>query len=354
MEPGVAMAGGRARAIESFLRSQVDAGTVSTAAAAVARVGVRAAAASWPRHVGHRQLLFDAASLTKPFVATLALQLHRAQLLSLDTRVGELWERCSPDLARHRLEDLLRHRSGLAAWAPLYRRCRRRSRVTRLLQGGSLSSAGAAELYSDLGYIAWGLLAETATGQSLSRLFDRFVAQPLCLGPLELTPGRRSDVAACACDNGQEVAIARAMGIRVAAGPPVRWGEPQDGNARFLGDLPGHAGLFVSLDAALGLGRAWLRSLSGRGPLDRDLTRRALAGRGEYALGWARRRGRGSAGPGLSTSAFGHIGFTGTSLWMDPANRAVLVLLAHRTDPLYDLLPMRRRFHQLGNSLLAS
>ncbi|MGE5233111.1 MAG: hypothetical protein ACM3OB_03285, partial [Acidobacteriota bacterium] len=107
-----------------------------------------------------------------------------------------------------------------------------------------------------------------------------------------------------------------------------------------------HAGLFGDAAALLALGREWLqprRVLTGR------QVERALGGpRGLYALGWARGRIRGTAGPALDPRSFGHVGFTGGSLWIDPRRRLLCVLLGHRLDARSDLRPWRRRFHHLA------
>jgi CubicO group peptidase (beta-lactamase class C family) len=78
------------------------------------------------------------------------------------------------------------------------------------------------------------------------------------------------------------------------------------------------------------------------------MVRRALAGGGPTALGWWRRHVRGSAGPNLPKSAFGHTGFAGGSLWLDPEAGRVLVLLAHRASAAVPMNRWRRRFHALA------
>ena len=333
--------------LESYLRRWASSGEVTVAAAASTTAGRPVLRASWPQHSAPERQLFDAASLTKPFVATLAVQLAAAGRLPLELEIGEVWCGCASALARRRLGDLLRHRSGLIPWAPLYRRCRGRAGVDRLLRSGELLGA-ARPVYSDLGYIAWGFLAEEALGEGLRDLLERWVTRPLRLISVEVLPGARDDVVPCLCDNRAEVELAGALGVRVAPRPGPAIGEPQDGNARFLGGLAGHAGLFVGLDAVVRLGKVWLAAATGReGPLSAGVVRDALSGRGEYALGWARRRVRGSAGGALSPTSFGHTGFTGTSLWIDPERRRVHALLAHRSSALGDLNPARRRFHDL-------
>jgi CubicO group peptidase (beta-lactamase class C family) len=110
------------------------------------------------------------------------------------------------------------------------------------------------------------------------------------------------------------------------------------------GTLPGHAGLFGRARDLWRLGAEWLEP---RRLLKREATAQALAGR-PFLLGWWRRTLQGSAGRALPPGSFGHTGFAGGSLWIDPEARRVLVLLTQRTDPASDMNRWRRRFHTLA------
>lgn len=300
---------------------------------------------------------FDLGSLTKPIMATLALRLDAADRLRLDTRVGALASGAHPRLARRRLSTLLRHRAGFRPWTPLMLRCRDADEAVALLaSGGGGQLLGAAPgTYSDLGFILWGSLAARALGQPLGALVETWVARPLGLEGLTASPGPRDDVVACRLDNRVEVRLAAEQGYALdldrgtgrrgrGRRGPCRRGIVQDGNARFLGGLAGHAGLFGTASDLVELARAWLAADNAF--LASDAVAAALGGRGPYALGWARRRVRGSAGPALSPSAFGHVGFTGGSLWIDPESDRAFVLLAHRLESSRDMNAWRRRFHR--------
>jgi CubicO group peptidase (beta-lactamase class C family) len=318
-------------------------GPWASAAAAVETVGERRLWATPGSTLRH-----DLASLTKPFVATLALVLDREGRLSLGLPVGEILGEATLPLARRSLEDLLRHRAGLQPWAPLPRLGRTPETACRALAGGRFGGA-APGTYSDLGYILWGLAAERALGAPLAALLDRLLLAPLGLaGRVAASPGTGWDAIPILLDNRRERELARALGIPLGHRPPPPPGVPQDGNARWLGGLAGHAGLFGDVESLLVLGREWLAP--GR-VLDAAQVARALSGRGPYALGWARRRVRGSAGPALSSSSFGHTGFTGCSLWLDPERRLLLAVAGHRRGFAPDLNPWRRRFHALGVTL---
>jgi CubicO group peptidase (beta-lactamase class C family) len=390
-------------------------GAVSAAEAIVAdgeRIRFRHAAGF---RVGGERLVagtgarFDAASLTKPWMATLALALDAAEAaaprggLSLRERLPLAGAR-TPALAPT-LEDLLRHRAGMPAWTPLALRLGRRLGDAVALKGfllgerqtdSSVPASSAAEairssaqdldresrrdaipagdsvhptlpfneslssfegspnprVYSDLGYILWGLLAEARCERSLVSLLDERVCAPLGVSGLGALAFEPPNAVECRLDNGREVELAAAQGLNLSRSRSFHRGVPQDGNARALraaGIFAAHAGLFVTADEMLALGREWLRPvrLLTRAQIDSALAGDESAG----ALGWARAGADGSAGPALSSASFGHTGFTGGSLWIDPVRSRIFVLLAHRLASAADFQPFRREFHRFAASL---
>lgn len=335
--------------LEDFAAGLVAAGVFSglTAAVGDGRRILWQTSAGLERRPGARarwSSRWDLASLTKLHVATLAIVLDRRGALPLETLVGEIFPAVAKRMAEVSLERLLRHRSGLVDWAPLYAMSGGREEAREVVLSGLFLVGRRRCVYSDLGYILWGWAAEQALGESLERLLRRHVWRPLgmrgCSGP----PGDVRGVAECRLDNHREVEFAAALGIAVKRSrqPPV--GVPQDGNARFLGGVCGHAGVFATASDCLRLAAEWLRPARILSPGD---VRRALAGGGEYGLGWAHRRVRGTAGPALSQRSFGLVGSTGTSLWIDPDRSRLCLLLGHRTS-WADLRPTRRRFHRLA------
>lgn len=293
---------------------------------------------------------FDFASITKPFMATLALVLDAEGALPLSARVGEVWPRAHPGLARKTLSDLLRHRSGIAAWRPLYHLCRSREEALDLLLNGELLGTRA-ETYSDLDFILWGMTAEKATGERLPSLIRSRVLDPLGLSCVEPAPGDRPDVAESRMDTAREVQLAALAGLAIETLPPPPAGLPQDGNCRFLtgleggtGRLTGNAGLFGRARDLWAFGAEWLEP---RKLLKPEGVAAALRGGRTFAQGW-RRALKGGGGRALSPSSFGHTGFAGGNLWIDPERRRVFVLLAHRIDALADFQRWRRKFHSLA------
>ncbi|RPH55107.1 class A beta-lactamase-related serine hydrolase, partial [bacterium] len=307
-----------------FLNSLITSGTADSAVALVGTAGEilweGAAGEARPGVPAEITTRFDYASLTKPVVASLALLLDADGTLPLGLRIGEVWPEAHPELGRRPLSDLFRHRSGLLGWTPLYHRCRSVEEVRALILGGELLGARAGT-YSDLGYMLWALTVEKVAGRPLAEMVRSRVLTPLGLSGVEATPGDRPDLAVSRMGTGLEVKLAAKQGFEVpdlGAPPP---GLPQDGNARFLtgfgfgGGVFGHAGLFGGARELWRLGAEWLAP----GPLlTREGVTTALAGGGSFAHGWWRRTIRGSAGRALSRASFGHTGFAGNSLWIDP------------------------------------
>ena len=344
--------------MRSFLDELVTSGTASCAVAlagTVDRVAWELAAGeARPGVAATADTRFDYASLTKPFVTTLALVLDSGGALPLTASVGDLWPGADRRLGRRPLSDLLRHGSGMAPWRPLYHLCRSPEDVLALLLDGS--SLGARRgTYSDLGYILWGKTAERVTGESLHDLVRTRVLEPLGLTAVEPSPGNWPDVAESLMGTDKESVLAARQGLTIPPLPPPPPGLPQDGNARFLVGLgarmAGHAGLFGRARDLWVLGAEWLAP--GR-LLQPEAVASALGGGGSFALGWWRRTLRGSAGRALSRASFGHTGFAGGSLWIDPAADSIFVLLAARTDPSSGMDRWRRRFHRLASNRIHS
>jgi CubicO group peptidase (beta-lactamase class C family) len=334
-----------------FLAEDVIAGAgFSAAVAALSRGGecLASAAAGWSdaeRGTPTRmEDLFDLASLTKPWVATLAAVLDDDGSLPLGTRVGDVWEAAPRHLAGTSCADLLCHRSGLQPWAPLYLLCGDGRPWLDVLGEARLSGAPPGT-YSDLGYLLWRAVAERVLARPLASLLTERVLSDWFAAPAsEMRPAPAGERAVwCGLGTAKEVELARGLGYGVSdLGPPAR-GVAQDGNARFLGGLAGHAGLFGTVGALLRLGQAWL--CPGSAP-SLAAVERAMSGSNAFASGWWRAQPGGRAV--LSPAAFGHPGFTGGSLWIDPKRDLVVAMLGHRQDPFSDLSPLRSELHRVA------
>lgn len=299
-----------------------------------------------------RETLWDLASLTKPLSASALLRLCLGRGLSLSDPLG----RYLPEFKKTRydgvtIETLLTHTSGLPAWFPVYVRGEGPSAYRRTLaEIEPENRPGAAVTYSDLGFLLLGEVLEVVLGAAIDRCFAELVAGPAASGARYLPePGP----ACAATEKGDrfERGMTASLGLSYAGfRDGVVRGEVHDGNAFHRGGVAAHAGVFGTAEDVWRLARPWLDRGSAR--FTRDSTPDLPEARG---LGWQGRRGAGSAIPEFSDAAFGHTGFTGTSLWLDPERDRIFVLLTNRIHPdarPESFHPARQRFHRVALRLV--
>jgi CubicO group peptidase (beta-lactamase class C family) len=261
--------------------------------------------------------------------------------LRLDDRVAELlttWR--GEDRAAVTIRDLLEHASGLTAYLPFFRDHQGRTEYEAAIGTLPLEYVPRRQsIYSDLGFILLGFILEDAMEQPLGGQFAAIEAA-VAPAPLRFRPPRewRARAAPTEVDTWRGRLLA---------------GEVHDENAWALGGAAGHAGLFGTAGASGAFARLALRGLLGEPTLaSPDAWRRfaalsAVPG-SSRALGWDTMRPTSSCGARMSASAIGHTGFTGTSLWIDPARRAYVVLLTNRVHPSRDneaLQALRPKVH---------
>lgn len=357
------------RDVHLLLQRAVDAGlTVGCVALATradrqgrAWCSGRAALGGPPADPG---LIYDLASLTKPLVTTTLLLLARRDGLELDMPLGELLPELDGSAwAGVAVWQAASHCGGFPAWEPLYAlgECSREGYLEALRHVPAIAPPGTRVEYSCLGFIALGIALERAGGADLATLFQELVSVPLgvadelCYAPVDSVA-----VAGQACSEELEIEMLRQRGLAggVPPRPPGRRAG-DDGNSRGLGGVAGNAGLFGSASAVAQLAAEYLPS--GGELLTAEEVEVATRCRTEgleqaRGLGWQLAATPGcSAGPALPGHAYGHTGFSGTSVWIDPQLAQVYVLLANRLHPFGrtpDLHPLRRRFHALAAAVL--
>lgn len=291
------------------------------------------------------ETLFDLASLTKPLVcgALVAAALPGLDLESPPGRYLPEWKTTRYEGIR--LESLLTHTSGLPAWYPVYSRGEGAAAYRRTLAAIEPEARpGGRVIYSDLNFLLFGDLLEMHFSAPLDRIFAALVAEPAG-SAAKFLPGSSASVAATEKADATERRMAAEMGISYSRfRDRVVWGEVHDGNAYRRGGVAGNAGLFGTAADVWSLARKWLDPA--RTDLPRDRTPDLPEARG---LAWQGKRGAGSAVPAMSPSAFGHTGFTGTSVWVDPDAERIAVLLTNRVHPEVrpiDFNAVRKRFHE--------
>ena len=309
--------------------------------------------------------VYDLASLTKPLVTgmLLALLVERGTV-GLDAPVAEYLEEFRVDEKRVvTVRHLLTHTSGLPAWQPLYVSTGGdRDRVLDVIAAQLLEQApGARVVYSDLGFITLGLLAERVTNTRLADLARHDIFDLLDLKRTFFNPAQALQTEVAACESGGN-AYERGMcetqeGVDKACWRErTIWGEVHDGNAYFLGGAAGHAGLFSDARETYTLASQFLaRTTTLLKPESCQIFRTNMT----EGLNEARSHGwqlaatpESTAGPRLPPEAFGHLGFTGTSCWLDPTTERIFILLTNRTHarplPFVNINSVRRRFHTLA------
>jgi CubicO group peptidase (beta-lactamase class C family) len=296
--------------------------------------------------------LFDLASVTKPFVAVTAARLARAGVLSLETPLGRfLPELSDTPSAALPLIYFLAHRAGLEAhrslFAPLVARrpfelakaLREAASARRQDAHGNLPPAGFPPLYSDLGYVLAGAALERASGCALDALVERELTAPLGLEACSARLWHARDPRFYARVQPTETVAFRGGVVRGVVHDENAWAVAGHG-------LAGQAGLFGSAEAVVRFGAFVLDAAAGRA--EHWLTPSEIAPLitprpgGSLRAGFDGKSGEASAAGALTSPAtFGHLGFTGTSLWCDPAADRVTVLLSNRVCPTRESLGIR-------------
>lgn len=279
--------------------------------------------------------VFDLASLTKVLsTAPLVMRHVERGALGLDDPVARhlpTWRGADRDLVT--IRDLLSHSSGLPAHRPLFREHRGRAAFEAAICRTALEYAPRSKaIYSDLGFLLLGFILEDLTPRAPSGVGGL----PSQFDTLRIQMGGIQDV---------------------QFHPPALWkkktaptqhkpdrgglvvGDVDDDNAWALGGAAGHAGLFGTAAAAGECARHVLQVLDGRtgafqtSTLEEFIARRTEVPGSSRALGWDTMLPTSSCGTRMSPRAFGHTGFTGTSLWVDPDRGAYVVLLTNRVHP---------------------
>ena len=277
--------------------------------------------------------IYDLASLTK-VIATSALMAGEvaAGRMRLDDRIRH-WIASWTGEERQAvtLRDLLEHASGLPAHRKYFESRRGRASFELAISEEPLDYLPRTKsLYSDPGFMLLGFAIENAAGETLDRQFDRWRDRELGDDiELRYRPGEEWIERIAPTENTPE-------------GDPRR-GEVHDENAAALGGVAAHAGLFGTAAAVGAAARWWMRS-----PSLALFSAKTTVPNSSRALGWDTMLPASSCGTKMSAGAIGHTGFTGTSLWIDPANDLYVVILTNRVHPTREgdgIQDVRRALH---------
>jgi serine-type D-Ala-D-Ala carboxypeptidase len=320
--------------------------------------------------------LFDLGSVTKVVATTtMAMLLYQRGLLDLDAPasaiVPEFLSDAKKDPRRHdvTLRMLLAHSSGLPAHEKLFLKTHNRAELLHAAFTTRLSANPATRAeYSDIGFIILGIALERLADESLDRFCRREIFAPLAMASTTFNPPTeiRSTIPPTADEREGTCGADTLVREMPSPQPPssgsqhssrgtfrnrIIQGEVYDENASVLGGVAPHAGLFST---AADLARFAHAMLNAGRPILRPetvvlFTRRESAPLGtSRALGWDKPSTSSQSGKYLSPQSFGHLGYTGTSLWIDPSRQLSITLLTNRTWPDCSnqaIKQIRPRFH---------
>jgi CubicO group peptidase (beta-lactamase class C family) len=328
----VGMSAERLAKIDHVIERGIRAGGYPGASVVVGRRG----AAVWEKGFGHlgwnssdpdvtANTIYDLASLTKVVGTTTAVMLlYDEEKIQLDEPVKTyLPEFSGGDKNLVTVRMLLEHRSGLPAGRDLWRLASSPADARRAVLETPLAfKPGRYEEYSDLGADVLGFMVERVTGQSLDAFLDARVFKPLQMTETMFRPSPLLKAQIAPTE------------INPPRGYPLR-GEVHDENAYALGGVAGHAGIFSTAADLSVFAQMMLNGGEYQGTrLIKESTvalfTKNTASRGTRALGWDTCGHQGSCGKDLSDDAYGHTGFTGTSLWIDPEREMFVILLTNR------------------------
>ena len=314
--------------------------------------------------------IFDLASLTKVVATTPAvLRLVAEGRIGLDQPVGEILPEFGTDglKAGVTIRRLMSHSAGFRDWLPVF--------LDATGEAAYLAAFAASQpewepntrvVYSDPSFITLGVVVQRVTGDALDAYVRREIFVPLGMTDTMFRPPRAVRHRVVATEMGNAFEAAKTFDGATPYGQPWRdgliRGEVHDGNAWYgFGGVAGHAGLFGTAHDLIRYGQMWLNcgELDGIRILPDTLVVEATTNQTRYddpldarGLGWRLLPSTGApeevpdSARGLSDQTFGHTGFTGTSLYIDPARDLVLVLLTNRVHPTVtvDYLETRARF----------
>jgi CubicO group peptidase (beta-lactamase class C family) len=288
--------------------------------------------------------VFDLASVSKVVATTtMAMILYQRGLIDLEAPVASIVPESSGSDTRRgevTVRMLLAHSSGLPAYEKLFLKATTRDELLAAAFATPLTAdPGTRAEYSDIGFIILAIALERIADESLDRFCQREIFGPLGMRHTAFNPPAawRASIPPTADDHTFRKRIIQ--------------GEVQDENASVLGGVAGHAGLFATAEDLATFAHVLLQ---GGAPLVRPetlafFTRRETTPEGtSRALGWDTPSSPSQSGKYFSARSFGHLGYTGTSLWIDPERGLSITLLTNRTWPDCDnkaIKDVRPAFH---------
>ena len=301
--------------------------------------------------------IYDLASLTKPIVTTTAIMLlaqeHRIDItLPISRYLPEWTQSSSADpnpswRAKATVRDLLLHDAGLPAHRDFYKSANGKGAILKLVFAEPLIREPGTQIeYSDLSFILLGEIVERLTGIDLDAFAKDYISEPLGLDHTLFSPPKNLRSKIPPTEKDTEYREKQLQG------------EVDDANASAMGDVAGHAGLFSTAGDVAIFAQMMLNGgiyahhrLLERETID-QFTARVKIGDSARALGWDVPVEPSSTGKYFSAKSYGHNGFTGTSLWIDPEKDLFVILLTNRVYPSAENIKIREIRPRLHDAIV--
>lgn len=308
------------------------------------------------------ETIYDLASLTKPLISgMLFAKLFERGKLKLSDKISSFFPQFDTEDEREiTLQNLLTHTSGLPAWRPFYF-IGNKDVLGEIANTPIENPINSKVVYSDPNFLVLGFLLEKVYGEELDAVARKEIFEPLGLKNTFYNPTLefKEKIAAGAIGNPFEKELAKGIGFDLSGYTErdyLIWGEVDDGNCHFLDGVTGHAGVFSNANDVFEMAKQFLRETT---KLLKPQTCKLFKTSFTEGLNEARsiafelaETENSTAGKSLSKNSFGHLGFTGTSLWIDPVKQRIFILLTNRTHarefPFVNINSIRRQFHELS------
>jgi beta-N-acetylhexosaminidase len=283
---------------------------------------------------------YDLASLTKVLATTPAvLLLLQNKMINLDDKLSFFYHELKKKKLGHAtVKDLLMHQAGLSAWKPFYENCHDKDKViSQILQTELEFEIGKKSVYSDPGFILLGDIVERVSGLPLDVFCRDKIFQPMELNTLSYLPVDiiKNKISKSNHAPSQKIPPTGFDNFR----DQIIRGEVNDTNCYVMGGITGHAGLFGGVSDVSAIAQLFLQ----KGIYNKvrilkyniaDLAIRKLNPQfSNRALGWDTPSVKSTAGKYFSAASFGHLAFTGPSIWADPEKNLIVTFLCNRTHP---------------------
>jgi len=371
--------------ISEFLQSRIDAKDFPSAVYLVAEKGeivlqdALGFAVVKPEKIAARiDTIYDLASLTKPLVTgLLCAKLIEKGEIYLDDKIAKYLSSFENDEKRGiTIENLLTHTSGFPAWKPFYLtengKYKTENILSQIVSEPLINSLNLKVVYSDFNFITLGFMLEKIHSERLDEIAKKEIFALLKLQNTFYNPpkGLQKRIAASEKGNLFEKQMITERSIESEKSqiqnPKSKiqnrmvWGEVHDGNCYFMNGVSGHAGLFSTAEGVFKIAQQFLANQT---TLLKPETCKLFRTNYTENLNEARsiafqlaETKDSTASLALSKDSFGHLGFTGTSLWIEPETERIFILLTNRTHarelPFININPTRRRFHELATQVL--